>query len=333
MVYPKITVITPSYNQGDFIEETICSVLDQNYPNLEYFVIDGGSKDNTVAIIKKYAECLSYWVSEKDSGQSEAINKGFKRATGEIVTWLNSDDVLMPGCLQEVANVFQTSNDNVGLVYGGVELFEGQKVLDRNITRATPSKEAFAAGMVFSQPSSFFKRSYLEQVGYLEPSFHLGLDYDLFARLNLVCDFAQTNKTLARYRLHDSSKSVLEHSSFINDWSAVFTHLCKNLGWENSLSVLHNFGVTYKAYPDYTFTPIFFPNEQKSLFFHLAHLVKFSYWDGSFDRAKWINDYMVKNFETTWFSEDPRYFALQNKLKLPSWLLTLYRQTISKIIN
>src|SRR4030066_2441490 len=104
--YPKISVITPSYNQGQFIEETIISVIGQKYPELEYIIIDGGSTDNSTAIIRKYERDLAYWISEKDSGQSEALNKGFKKASGDIVCWINSDDLLLPGSLKIVAEYF-----------------------------------------------------------------------------------------------------------------------------------------------------------------------------------------------------------------------------------
>ena len=104
--YPKITVVTPSYNQGQFIEATIKSVIGQQYPNLEYIVCDGGSTDETVEILKKYADKITWWCSEKDKGQSDAINKGMHRATGDIVCWINSDDVLLPGTLLTVAKFF-----------------------------------------------------------------------------------------------------------------------------------------------------------------------------------------------------------------------------------
>ena len=103
---PKISIVTPTYNQGRFIEQTICSVLDQGYPNLEYIIIDGGSRDNTVDIIKKYEHRLSYWVSEMDSGQTHAINKGFAKCTGEIFNWINSDDYYAPDALQKIAKAF-----------------------------------------------------------------------------------------------------------------------------------------------------------------------------------------------------------------------------------
>ena len=104
---PRITIITPSLNQGEFLEDTILSILNQNYPNLEYFIVDGGSTDNSVDIIKKYEHRIDWWVSEPDRGQSHAINKGLERATGDIINWINSDDLLFPGALQRVASCYQ----------------------------------------------------------------------------------------------------------------------------------------------------------------------------------------------------------------------------------
>src|ERR1044071_1227981 len=123
MNFPKISVVIPSYNQGQFLEETILSVIDQKYPNLEILVVDGGSKDNSVDIIKKYKQHITWWVSEKDKGQSDAINKGFAKVTGDIATWLCSDDLYTVGTLKRVAEVFSTLPDDVGVVYGSAILF------------------------------------------------------------------------------------------------------------------------------------------------------------------------------------------------------------------
>ena len=115
---PRITIITPSLNQGEFLEDTIHSILNQNYPNLEYFIVDGGSTDNSVDIIKKYEHRINWWVSEPDRGQSHAINKGLVRATGDIINWINSDDLLFPGALQRVASCYQRHYGKVHLMVG-----------------------------------------------------------------------------------------------------------------------------------------------------------------------------------------------------------------------
>lgn len=125
--WPKISIVTPSYNQGEFIEETIRSVLLQNYPNLEYLVIDGGSTDKTLDILKKYAPWLYYWVSEKDQGQADAINKGFDKASGQILAYLNSDDLYLPGTLHTVATHFLDGNCSRLLLSGALEVFSGRK--------------------------------------------------------------------------------------------------------------------------------------------------------------------------------------------------------------
>lgn len=148
---PKIHIVTPSYNQGEFLEDTILSVLGQNYPNLEYLIIDGGSTDNSVEIIKKYEDKLAYWVSEKDNGQSEAINKGFKIATGEILGWINSDDMYMPNILNTVSKLMNPENEK--LIYGQcVHIEQVPKV-------------------VFTYGSSIFQHNDISQIDYIiQPS-------------------------------------------------------------------------------------------------------------------------------------------------------------------
>jgi glycosyltransferase involved in cell wall biosynthesis len=120
---PKVSIITPSFNQGKFLEASICSVLEQNYPNIEYIIVDGGSQDESVEVIKKYQDRLAWWVSEKDKGHADALNKGFSRATGEILAWLNSDDIYFPNAISEVVAVL-TSHPEVGMVYGDAELID-----------------------------------------------------------------------------------------------------------------------------------------------------------------------------------------------------------------
>jgi glycosyltransferase involved in cell wall biosynthesis len=222
MSNPRITIITPSFNQGQFLEETILSIINQGYDNLEYIVIDGGSTDNSVEIIKKYKSQINYWISEKDSGQSDAINKGFSKATGDVITWINSDDVLLPGALEIVSDWYINSTINEGLIYGATLLFDEKGDKEKVVGFTDSIFERSLAGIAFPQPASFFKTTYLHKVGFLDLSLHYGMDYDLFARLALVCNFTFIDFTFSKYRLHNSSKSMAEGFKFLEDWTKVF---------------------------------------------------------------------------------------------------------------
>ena len=183
MKSPLITVVTPSYNQGRFIRATIESVLSQDYPNLEYIIMDGGSTDETAAVVSEYASRLT-WISEKDRGQSHAINKGFRMAKGEIVSWLNSDDFILPGAIRRAVTVFGSS-PLAGAVYGeGYLIDEGG-----NITCRFPATVPFNLWKLIYlsdyilQQTSYFRKSTLEEVGYVDESLHWGMDWDLYIRI------------------------------------------------------------------------------------------------------------------------------------------------------
>lgn len=205
--WPKITVVTPSYNQAEFLEPTIQSVLNQNYPNLEYIIIDGGSTDGSMEIIQKYSDKLAYWVSEKDKGQTYAINKGFHRATGEIVAWLNSDDEYCPGALETVARTFM-NYENIDFVFGNrVSIDENGRVLrDDRHTRFSFSALVLY-GMIVSQPAAFWKRELFEKYGYLDESMRFCMDYEFFCRIGAHIKAKHIRKHLARFRRHPESKS------------------------------------------------------------------------------------------------------------------------------
>jgi len=181
---PTVTIVTPSYNQGEFIRATIESVLAQDYPRLEYIVMDGGSSDQTPAIAAEYASRLT-WISEKDRGQAHAINKGFGRAKGEIVAWLNSDDILLPGAVSRAVNAFADAPAEIGGIYG-----EGY-MMDRDgrLTRRFPATEPFNLWKLvylsdyILQQSVFFRRAAVEEVGWLDEKLHYALDWDLLIRL------------------------------------------------------------------------------------------------------------------------------------------------------
>jgi glycosyltransferase involved in cell wall biosynthesis len=208
MQLPRISVVTPSYNQGQFIEETMQSVLDQGYPNLEYIVIDGGSTDNSVDVIRKYERHLAYWVSEKDSGAADAIAKGFSKATGEILAYLNSDDLYLPGSLQTVGTVM--AEPAIDVAFGNMYWMdaEGKTVGERRQTRFTRNGYLFG-GSDLMQPATFWRKNIYLRSGGIDVSYRFTFDTDLFFRFALRgAQFRYVNKFLASFRIHPQSKST-----------------------------------------------------------------------------------------------------------------------------
>lgn len=209
MTYPKISIVTPTYNQGQYIEETIQSVLNQNYPNLEYIIIDGGSTDGTVEIIKKYEKHLKYWVSEPDKGQANAINKGLKHCTGEIFNWLNSDDYLAPGALYAIAEAFK--GDGIDAVAGRTIYFDenGFQPAEQLANLKAKKLIRWDKGVVFVQPGLWLRREYIAGCGGIDEIFHYAFDWDLVIRY-LYCypKIKYITNDLVFFRLHDQSKTV-----------------------------------------------------------------------------------------------------------------------------
>lgn len=225
MEYPKFTVVTPTYNQGQFIEKTIDSVLSQGYPNLEFIIIDGGSKDNTVEIIKKYEGHLAYWVSEPDRGQSHALNKGLNRATGDILTWLNSDDWYLPGVLMTIAQTFQT-HPSAGMVVGAGKIVDelGRTIHD---IPAPPeicldSLFRWLEGGNFSQPSSAFSKKAWEAVGQIDENIHIAMDVDLWIRIAKAgFNFVTTSDLLSITLSHPDAKTTAYETQMDMDCALV----------------------------------------------------------------------------------------------------------------
>lgn len=210
---PKISIVTPSYNQGQFIEETILSIINQSYSNFEYIIIDGGSTDNSVEIIKKYEKHIAYWVSEKDSGQSEAVNKGFKRATGEIIGWINSDDILMPDALNKVAAYFDKNKD-WNILKGYTVVIDINSNILFNLFMLKQKKWYAKHGIYFiAQPSLFWKRTVLDSIGLLREDFHSAMDQELIIRMfENNFEIGHVKKILAGFRLHAASKTYLREN-------------------------------------------------------------------------------------------------------------------------
>jgi glycosyltransferase involved in cell wall biosynthesis len=204
----RISVVTPSYNQAQFIRATIDSVLEQNIPDLEYWVVDGGSTDGTVDILRSYGNRI-HWISERDRGQSDAINKGLKRLTGDVVCWLNSDDVFLPGCLQRVSEAF-AADPSLDLVYGDCRLID-EHGADLGRFPATEDFDLWRLINIWDyilQPSAFFRRSAVEALGWLREDLHYTMDWDLWIRLALRGGVRRLEGDLACSREYGTTKTA-----------------------------------------------------------------------------------------------------------------------------
>lgn len=197
----------PSYNQGEFLEQAVRSVLLQDYENLEFIVMDGGSTDESTAILSKYDAHFSYWQSQKDEGQADAIASGFERSTGEILCWLNSDDILLPGALTHVAGIF-AARRRVDFVYGNRIVIDRQgRMTGRHIWPYFLSRYHWALGQPMAQECCFWRRAAYEQVGGLNRDKFFIMDYDLFFRMWRVCRFRKTRSYLGALRVHEETKN------------------------------------------------------------------------------------------------------------------------------
>jgi glycosyltransferase involved in cell wall biosynthesis len=206
--WPKISIVTPSYNQAPYLEEAIRSVLLQDYPNLEYIIIDGGSTDGSVEIIKKYEPWLTYWISEKDKGQSQAINKGFSQARGEIAGWLNSDDIYFPNALTTLANLWVAHNRPYALITG--TKLKGNLTLGE-ITREEQSPydiQHLLQKCILEQPATFFPLELFRQVGGINERYFMTLDYDLWLKMTREANLLFVDVDFAVTRNHLLSKST-----------------------------------------------------------------------------------------------------------------------------
>jgi len=207
---PRVSIITPSFNQGRFLERTINSVLNQEYENLEYIVVDGGSTDDSLEIIKKYEGNLKKWISEPDLGQADAINKGFGLATGQILAWLNSDDEYRPGAISQAVEFLQ-AHPETGMVYSrAYYIDEGGQIVAEYPAAPTDYGGLRRGRTTIPQQTMFFRSILWRMVGPLDPTFYYAMDYDLWVRIAEVSPIAFHSNHWAHFRLQSSSKSMSE---------------------------------------------------------------------------------------------------------------------------
>ncbi len=206
---PLVSIITPSFNQARYLEATINSVLGQDYPRIEYIIVDGGSTDESAAIIKKHEARIAWWVSEQDKGQTDAINKGFNRATGDILAWINSDDTYNPGAVSAAVK-YLLENPEVAMVYADCNFIdENDKVIGKFNAAQTDYRRLREGYVHIPQQTMFFRAKYWKELGPLDPSFYFAMDYDLWTRIAAHAPFKYlAGQTWANFRLHTSGKTV-----------------------------------------------------------------------------------------------------------------------------
>ncbi len=319
MPFPKISIVTPSFNQGQYIEETILSVLNQNYPNLEYIIIDGGSTDNTVEIIKKYETKISYWISEPDKGQTDAINKGFKKCTGEIFNWLNSDDFYEPNTLNELAKLF-TSRPNVQVVCGKEWGFNDTDRTDRILHAGSIIKEnvfeTIRVGII-DQPCTFFRKACIDSIFPLDTSLRYIMDKQLwwgyllkYGQQNIV----ETDRIFTNFRLHPQSKSmadgVLFEAEFDRLKRSLFLQLQVPASLDNQLA--NNNGIFDKQW-EIGITPVKFIPAAFATYYAERHYINDNFtevsslmqlvkmWKGiKMNKKEWRLWFMSNAISTSW---------------------------------
>lgn len=239
---PTITIITPSLNQGQFLEQTIDSVLSQGYPSLEYLIIDGGSVDNSVEIIKKYEKHLAYWVSEPDTGQSNAINKGLKRSTGEVINWLNSDDYYEPGALKIVGEVFKDPFVSAFCAKSNI-VKDGNILRKSSGTDVYDSLEKTIGRARIDQPETFFRNKAYTKVGLLNEQFHFVMDREWWIRYLLeygLHGIVKSNECIVNFRLQPNSKTVSQSNRFNIETIGIYHAIALQGGCINEANEIKN---------------------------------------------------------------------------------------------
>jgi glycosyltransferase involved in cell wall biosynthesis len=210
---PLVSIVTPSYNQADFLEQAIQSVLAQDYAWIEYIVVDGGSTDGSLQILHKYADKFAWWVSEPDAGQADAINKGLRHASGEIVAWLNSDDLYLPGAVGQAVAALQ-ANPRAGLVFGDAVTIDPQGSRLNRLAFGDWGLAELLGFRMICQPAVFMRRARLEQAGFLDPTYHFMLDHHLWLRIARLAPVQHIASTWAAARHHPMAKNVAQAAGF-----------------------------------------------------------------------------------------------------------------------
>ena len=239
-LWPKVTIVTPSFNQGRYLEETIRSVLLQGYPNLEYLIIDGGSTDNSIEIIRKYEPWLAFWISEPDNGQADAINKGFIKSTGAYLGWLNSDDILYPSAIFRVVEAFRLKPD-ADMIYGDIEQGES---LEREVRPLKGEQIEFSEMLKtlrvpIPQQGSLWRRTVIESVGLLDYRWNVVLDREFYTRVAEKFHVHYLPGPLGFFRNHELSKSISQGEDWLSELPQMYKEYFERKDLPHKLRLLY----------------------------------------------------------------------------------------------
>ena len=293
---PKISIVTPSFNQGKYIEDTIESVVSQNYPNLEYIIIDGGSSDETLEIIKKHEKNISHWVSESDKGQTHAINKGFKLSTGDICTWINSDDLIYNDALWTVAEHF-SKDEELEFIHGRGLYFDdkgNEWKADKNLDNL---EIRYITHFCYDlQPSTYYRRRIFDIIGYLDESYILQMDAEFFMRVGLNCKIKKVKDLLSKFREHTLRKSnlLLHQERIEKEFFRRYSKILRSFDFTDDLiKCAKDLKVYYHEEGKYPVLKSFNRNQlEHSFFIFLVMVMEGKYLRGDYDGTKKLIRYL-----------------------------------------
>jgi len=314
---PKISIVTPSFNQGQYIEETINSIISQNYPNLEYIIIDGGSTDGTINILNKYDNKISKYVSTSDRGQTHAINKGFKMSTGEICTWINSDDLIYDDALWKVAGYF-SKDSNLDFIHGRGFYFNDKGKewpADKNLNNLDIR---YITHFCYDlQPSTYFRRTVFDKIGYLDENYVLQMDAEFFMRIGLNCKIKKVSDLLSKFREHDLRKSnSLDNINFVEiEFYQRYSKLLRSFSFtDDFINVARNFNIYIEGNDVYPVTKNFSRRQiEHSFFIFLVKVTEVKYLKSDYNAVKMLINYLMKNYPIL-FKQDKTLISIYRRI-------------------
>jgi glycosyltransferase involved in cell wall biosynthesis len=275
MKLPKITIVTPSFNQGQFIEETIDSILSQGYPNLEYIIMDGGSTDQSVDVIKKYAHHLAYWVSEPDKGQGDAIHRGILHSTGELCNWINSDDVLAENGLKAIAETY-LKNPQVDFIHGKNGIIDEDGHFKGWIQHPKDELDLrYLFSMPYGQQACFFTRKVYDKVRGINSELKFSMDFDLYSKIHLVADSIQIDDHIGSIRLHQDTKTSNLQSIMYFENGRIMATMFYSVGLMEPYKFMESLG--FSKYQSYTYIKQISPKLLNEAFYRYLEKVFWFY--------------------------------------------------------